>query len=122
VLIGLALLDFTYAYGLLNPPTPVTEVYEFPGDVIELCWWALLWAVVGVLLMVYAFRRHDTPAYTAAVLLKAFWGLLLGLGWVGGHIDRGYVSAIVWLAFAVCVFVVMAGVEQQTPVRSSDDA
>lgn len=120
-LIGLALLDFAYAYGLMNPPNPPTGVYVFPGNVVELCWWALLWAAVGAVLLFYAFRRHDTVGYTAAIMLKVGWGLLLLLGWVGGNIDRGYVNASVWLAFAVCVFVIMAGVEQQVPAPAQDD-
>jgi hypothetical protein len=122
-LIGLGLLDLIYAYGLLNPPKPVTPTYRYPNAIIDLCWWALLWSVVGALLLFYAFRRHDTVAFTAAIMLKAGWGLLLLLGWVGGSIDRGYVSASIWLVFAACVYVIMAGVEQQViPTARQDDS
>jgi hypothetical protein len=120
-LIALGLLDLTYAYGLLNPPKPVTPIYLFPSDVVGLCWWALLWAAVGVVLLVYAFRRHDTVAFTAAIMIKVLWGLFIGIGWLGGTVTRGYITMAFCLALAACVYVIMAGVEQQvTPLTRQD--
>lgn len=121
-LIALAVLDLVYAYGLLYPPQPVTSIYLFPSDVIDLCWWALLWAGVGVILLLFAFRLNDTPGYVVAVLIKAFWGLFLGIGWAGGDVVRGYVSATIFLVFAAVVLVVMVGVPQPALMPERGDA
>jgi hypothetical protein len=103
VLLALGGLDFAYAYGLLNPPRPVTQLYQWPEDVAPLVVWAAVWDVIG---------------YLSAVMLKFFWAALLLFGWIGGSIDRGYVNVAVWSAFALVVLAVMGGVQQPAPTSS----
>lgn len=104
------LLDVVYAYGILAAPKPLVPFYEYMSEVMPMTVWAAAWAVVGVICLFYAFRVHDTAAFMFAVGLKVAWGLLALFGWLSGHVDRGYVSAVIWLAFAAFVFLVAGGI------------
>lgn len=104
------LLDAVYAFGLLAVPRPLVPYYAWMNDLIPIAGWAAIWATVGLICLVYAFRTHDTAAFMCAVALKVAWGLLALFGWLGGVVDRGYVSAVIWLAFAAFVYLVAGGI------------
>lgn len=101
-LLFLALLDLVYAYGLADvpPETQATASFMFLAGLLPLSIWAGAWAVVGLLCLVYAFRRRDRVAFVAASVLKVVWANVYAVGWAYDQIPRGYVSAAVWLAFA----------------------
>ncbi len=109
-LLFFAVLDLVFCYGLLTLPRPLTPFYEWMQELLPLWGWAACWGAVAVLCLVYAFRRHDTPAFVAAVCIKVGWGLLGFFGWLAGVVDRGYVSAAIWLAFAAFVVLVAGGI------------
>lgn len=109
-LLFFVLLDFVYCYGLLSAPRPLVPFYAWMNDVLPLAVWAAGWGFVGVLCLLFAFQVYDTPAFIAAVALKVAWGLLSFFGWVAGAVDRGYVSAVIWLAFAAFVFLIAGGI------------
>lgn len=109
-LLFFTVLDLVYAFGLLTVPRPLPPVYAWMQAIVPLWAWAGCWAAVGVACLAYAFLTYDTPAFVAAVSIKVGWGLLALLGWVSGVIDRGYVSAVIWLAFAAFVFLVAGGI------------
>jgi hypothetical protein len=108
-------LDSIYAIGLLFAPRPLVPFYAWMNTVMPLPLWAAGWAVVGLVCLVYAFQAYDTPAFMAAVGLKVAWGILSLLGWINGAIDRGYVSAVIWLAFACFVFLIAGGIPAAPP-------
>lgn len=111
-------LDLIYAYGILYPPRPLTDLYAWSAQLLPLWFWALLWSGVGVLLLVCAFLpRGDTIAFTAAVMLKIAWGVLALLGWLSGAFDRGYLTAAIWLGAAWLVYRIAGGV----PPRPRND-
>lgn len=109
-LLFFALLDFIYCYGLLNLSQPLAPFYAWMAHVMPLLSWAALWGLVGAVCLVFAFRAYDTPAFMAAVALKVAWGLPALFGWLAGAIDRGYISAVIWLAFAAFVFLIAGGI------------
>lgn len=111
VLLYLALVDALYALSLWRPAPAAqrTPATRFLAEVAPLTGWAALWLVVGVLCFTGALRHRARPvAYAAAVAIKALWGLVFLLGWLAGEIDRGWVSAVVWLGLAALV-AVLAG-------------
>lgn len=116
-LLFLALVDFAYCFGLATPNAALTRVnptYRYLGSVLPLWAWATMWGAVGLLCLIYAFKRHDTPAFAAAMLLKVLWGLMFLGGWLFVGLDRGYISTVVWLGFAAFIGVIATWPE---PVR-----
>lgn len=108
-------LDSVYAYALLAAPRPLVPFYAWMNAMMPLWMWAACWAGVGLTCLAYAFRVYDTPAFMAAVALKVAWGGLAFFGWLAGVVDRGYVSAVVWLAFAAFVFLIAGGIPPAAP-------
>ncbi|HZX39513.1 MAG TPA: hypothetical protein VFF37_14490 [Streptomyces sp.] len=110
-LLFFALLDAVYCFGLLTPPRPLTGQLAWMQGLLPLWVWAAAWGLVGALCLIFAFTpRRDTVAFTGAVAIKVTWGLLSLFGWMAGAVDRGYISAVVWLVFAYFVFRVAGGI------------
>jgi len=104
------LLDLVYAFGLYSAPRPLVPFYAWMATIMPLGVWAACWGAVGVVCLWYAFRLYDTPGFMAAVALKTAWGLLSLFGWMAGAVDRGWISAVIWLAFAGFVFLIAGGI------------
>jgi hypothetical protein len=109
-LLFFAVLDAFYCFGLLTVPKPAAPFYAWMAEVAPLPVWAGCWGVVGAVCLLFAFRTYDTPAFIAAVALKVGWGLLSFFGWINGSVDRGYISAVIWLAFAAFVYLIAGGI------------
>ena len=117
---GAALLFFTaldviYCYSLLTAPRPLVPFYTWMNEVMPLAAWAGAWGAVGAICLLYAFRVYDTPAFISAVALKVAWGLGAFFGWLAGPVDRGYLTAAVWLAFAFFVYLIAGGIPAAAP-------
>lgn len=109
-LLFFVLLDAIYCIALLTAPKPLVPYYVWMSEIMPLGVWAACWGAVAAVCLWYAFRVYDTPAFMAAVALKVAWGLLAGFGWIAGQVDRGYVSAVIWLGFAAFVFLIAGGI------------
>lgn len=109
-LLFFTLLDLVYAYALLAAPRPLTAFYAWMDAILPLTVWATCWAAVGLICLVYAFLMRDTAAFMAAVALKVAWGMLAFFGWTGGTVPLGYLSAVIWLAFAAFVYLIAGGI------------
>ncbi|BEL07815.1 hypothetical protein Q0Z83_060060 [Actinoplanes sichuanensis] len=109
-LLFFTLLDTVYCIGLLTAPEPLVPFYAWMAEIAPLGVWAVGWGGVGLVCLVYAFRTYDTMAFMAAVALKVAWGMLSLFGWLAGQVDRGYVSAVIWLGFAAFVFLIAGGI------------
>jgi hypothetical protein len=116
-LLFFALLDFVYCYALLSTPRPLVAFYAWMEHIMPLAAWAACWGLVGAICLVFAFLLYDTPAFMAAVALKVAWGLPPLFGWLAGSVERGYVSAVVWLGFAAFVFLIAGGIPAAPPRR-----
>jgi hypothetical protein len=101
-LLFLALLDFIYAYALAAPTARAASnpTYVFLAAVMPLGIWAALWAIVGTICLVFAFRTQDAPGYAAAMFVKILWAVTFLLGWIFADVERGYLSTAIWGAFA----------------------
>jgi hypothetical protein len=108
-------LDIVYCVGLLTVPHPLTPFYAWMAEVMPLSAWALIWGAVAVVCLWYAFRIHDTAAFMCAVALKVGWGMLSFFGWAYGHVDRGWITAVVWLMFSAFVFLIAGGIPAAPP-------
>lgn len=104
------LLDIVYCVSLLTSPRPLSPLYTWMDAIVPLPAWAVAWGGVGLICGWFAFRAYDTPAFMAAVALKVAWGLNALLGWITGQVPLGYVSAVIWLAFAAFVHLIAGGI------------
>lgn len=109
VLLFLALLDLLYPVGLSGQPAAIRATYE-----VVLPWqvWAVLWAATGLLCLAQAFSRRDRIAFTAGVAIKVAWGSSALGAWVIGVSPRGWLGAVVWLAFAGMIAVISTWPEE----------
>lgn len=103
-------LDFVYAYALLTAPRPLTVFYAWMDQIMPLAWWAACWATVGLVCLCFAFAIRDTAAFMCAVAMKVGWGLPAFFGWTSGNVPLGYISAVIWLAFAAFVYLIAGGI------------
>lgn len=109
-LLFFALLDIVYAVALLTATRPLTTFYAWMNAIMPLPVWAACWAAVGVVCLVFAFALRDTVAFMAAVAIKVGWGLPALFGWINGAVPLGYLSAVIWLAFAAFVYLIAGGI------------
>lgn len=118
-LLFLFLLDVLYGLSLLRPPAGAqrSATTRFLAEVMPLSWWALLWLAVGTACLAGAFRQSDRFAYAAAAALKVLWGTMFALGWLAGVVERGWVGAVVWLAFALFVMRIASWPEPRPDMR-----
>jgi hypothetical protein len=100
-------LDVVYAVSLTAPneETLRAPMFVWLAAIAPLWVWALAWGAVGVACLVQAFCRRDGIGYGAAIGLKIGWGIVSLGGWLFGGVDRGYVSAAIWLGLAYAVSV-----------------
>jgi hypothetical protein len=107
-LLFFALLDLIYAFSLAFPSAPArhTGTLAYIAGIAPLWAWAALWATVGLACCYGAFRPRDRTAYALAAGLKVLWGATFLAGWIFAGIDRGYVSAAVWLPMAGWVYII----------------
>lgn len=113
-----ALLDLLYSVSLFNPPAEakLSPTLVFIGHVMPLYAWAGLWAAVGLICLVGAFLKRDRWAFTAAMGLKVLWGGTFLGGWILADLDRGWVSALIWLAMAAWVMIISSWPEPRDPL------
>lgn len=113
-LLFFALLDLVYAFALLSAPQPLSPFYAWMDRLMPLTVWAVCWAAVGLVCLWFAFAVRDTFAFMCAVALKVAWGLPALFGWIDGAVPLGYISAVIWLAFAAFVYLIAGGIPPAT--------
>jgi hypothetical protein len=102
-LLFLALLDGLYGYSFLISPSQVTQGLDLW---LSPAGWAAAWLATGAVCAGAAFISRDRLAFGLAALLKAAWGVLQGYLWEAEGLQRGWVGAVIWLAFAGTVLVI----------------
>jgi len=108
VLLFFGALDAVYAASLVRPDAATRRIPMFVwlAEIAPLWAWALLWGAVGAACLWQAFCRRDGIGYAAAICLKIGWGVVCLGAWLFGDVDRGYVSAAIWLGLAWMVWVI----------------
>lgn len=116
-----AFLDYVYGASLLLPPPELARnpAIVFVGHVLPLPVWGLLWLAVAVVLTVGMFARHDRWAFAAATGLKMLWGTIYLFGWLVFRLERGWVSAAIWLVLAA-VMLRISGWPEPAPNQRRD--
>lgn len=107
-------LDLIYALSLAAPDraTRDGQLFRWLDQVVPLWAWATWWAIIGVNCLIHAVRRRDRWGYVGAIVLKISWGVVCLGGWLSGHVERGYVSAAIWLGTAALVGVIAGWPEE----------
>ncbi len=105
LLLTLGLVDWLVALSIYVPPDPITPTSQFRylKQLAPLPFWGTVWACVGSICLVYAWRRDDWPAFVAASFLKLMWITVLLYGWLFAGVTRGWASASTWLIAAIMV-------------------
>lgn len=109
VLLFCALLDEVYAYSLIDQPAIVRRSYE-----LIMPWqaWAVLWGSVGLLCLAQAFTLRDRIAFGAAAAIKWAWGTTALVAWLAGEFPRGWLAAMVWIAFGAMISTISTWTEE----------
>lgn len=105
-LIFFGLLDVVYCVSLIAPG-PAARDSDFLAWIISvapLWFWSAMWGTAAVLCLWHAFQRCDRVGFTAAIFIKVFWAGTSLAAWTFGGVDRGYVSAAIWVVFAYFVW------------------
>jgi predicted branched-subunit amino acid permease len=102
VLLFFGLLDLVYAVSLAAPgaQSRTNPFFIWLAQIAPWWVWAVFWAAVSALCLWNAFRRRDAVGFAAAIALKVCWGIVSLGAWVFGDVERGYVSAAIWLGLA----------------------
>lgn len=100
-------LDLIYAISLAQPDAETRRgsFFSWLADIAPLWSWSLLWFATALIVVIFAFQAKDRVGFTCAIFLKVLWGLVCVGGWLVGGVDRGYVSAAIWLAASGLVWV-----------------
>lgn len=118
-LLFLALVDFGVGGSYIYPqPETVQNSYtKFVANIAPLWAWGVLWIAVGVACAAGTFLRSDRWSFAAAMALKVLWGSMLLLGWTFAHLDRGWLGALIWGAFAAVTLLIATWPEPPVKVR-----
>ncbi len=118
-LLFFAVLDLFYALSLFQPVAEARRSASvlFIASILPLWAWGTLWLTVGILCIIGAFTRRDRWAFAAAVAIKTLWGGLTLLAWIAGFLERGWLSAVIWLAMAGWVLIISSWPEPPEVVR-----
>ena len=101
-LLALALFDFLFGYSIFSQPGPAQGLdFIFP-----LHFWGVAWVVCGALILTGVPVRRDYFAFTVATAIKIVWSVLYIHAWVFETYPRGWVSALIWLLFALLVVII----------------
>lgn len=109
-LLFLALLDIIIGYSLINAPLSGHRSLLLPEN-----GWAFTWIAVGSLCVVGAFMKKDRFAYVVAAGLFATWASLYMHLWLVQHVQRGWIAASLFYAFALST-VMISGWPEETVI------
>jgi hypothetical protein len=101
-LVFLTILDAAYGYSLLADAGAIKSIDLF----LPVTAWGIIWLTVAAVCATGVFAKGDWPQYTIASLLKAVWGGLFVQVWLVQGLPRGWVSVVIWFAFALTVALV----------------
>ncbi|SCF42631.1 hypothetical protein GA0070563_112106 [Micromonospora carbonacea] len=113
-LLVFAALDVAYGLRLASASPDAQPFYAWLHGILPLWPWAVLWIAIAVVCALGSVRNCDRVAFTAAIGIKVLWFSLYLSGWVLGDVPDGWVSAVVWGSFAMCVWLIAGWPEPVT--------
>jgi hypothetical protein len=109
-LLFLALIDFVYGWSLISITNPALAVIHlFPSSLA----WGIAWIMAGVICLVEAFAIWDRLAFSLSVLIQFLWGMQMFVAWFNGSNPYGWITATVFLGFAMLTGIVSFWPEQR---------
>lgn len=113
-LLVFAALDTAYGVRLATATADDQPFYAWLHELLPLWPWAALWLAVAGICILGSMQPCDRVAFTAAIGIKVLWCSLYLSGWLLGDVPDGWVSAAVWGAFAMCVWLIAGWPEPVT--------
>lgn len=116
----LGFVDFFYAWAMVtaNPPAiNGNATFHWFNTIAPIRAWSCLWIAVGLVCVVYSFRRYDRLGWMAAVGVKMLWGLLSLSGYYAENVSIGSVG--IWLGLALIVWR-LSGWREPEPEREDE--
>jgi hypothetical protein len=110
VVIGWSLIDASGQAQAAALPT-----YRAFREVAPLATWGALWLIVAAVCAVWAFRRHDAPAFAAAIGIKLVWSAGFAVSWLTWAAPRGWLAAATWGVVAALVYIISGWPEVEDP-------
>lgn len=101
-----ALVDYVFAWTMIAAPSPDRPSARWIASIMPPWCWAAVWLTVGVVVTVGVFRICDREAFAAAIGVKVLWATVHLVGWVAGQNPLGWVTAVVFYAFAAFVWLI----------------
>jgi hypothetical protein len=105
-LLTLGVADALYGASLITSPgvSPNSTMIWF-AERGPMPLWVGLWWTVAALCFVHAFRREgaDGLGFAAAGIIKSFWVLVCGWGWLEGQVGLGAVGVFFGLGVVVVI-------------------
>lgn len=105
VLMCLGILDIIYGCSIITVGG-ATGLAKQISLWLPYPWWGFVWVGVGIFLIIGAFHRHDRWHFGVATAIKFVWAGFWILAWHFDGYQRGWVSSLIWISFAVLVMVV----------------
>ncbi len=102
----LAMVAGIYTYGLLTRPARESPLLMFAVAVAPIWVWVAAWGTAGVVCAVTSFLRQDRAGFACIGAVAVAWGLLALGGSLTGVVERGYLSAAIWLGVAGLAYIV----------------
>jgi hypothetical protein len=123
ILLILTVIDLAYGYSLIGPSSEAVSSASIAWrERFAPEWaWGTGWLVVGAVLPVAAFMKHDAFGYAAAIGWKILWSVVAMASTVFGGVGRGWVLAVIFGAFGAMVAVCAGWAEPVIP-REPDDS
>jgi hypothetical protein len=113
-LLVLGIFDALYAAHLPGSAATHTPTWLWMARLAPLTVWAAIWAAIGVVLIIGAFREHDRWAFAAAIALKVMWATVYLIG-VFNDVPRAWGPSLIWTLFATWVLIISTWPERQWP-------
>lgn len=123
ILLILAFIDFAFGGSLIFPTAAsrIAPAAVWRDHYAPTWMWGVAWMIVGAVLIVSAFMTNDEVGYTAAISLKIAWSLTALASWFLGGVERGWLSAAVWLVVSAMVYVISGWPEHGSPPPLIDE-
>jgi hypothetical protein len=104
-LLFFSVIDICYGLSMIFPGEGArrSAMAGYVGHILPLTVWGCIFLAVAAVCIWYALRLRDRVAFAASSVLKAVWGLVALLGWAVGDVERGWVSAAIWLVMSAWV-------------------
>ncbi|ALY09426.1 minor tail protein [Arthrobacter phage Nubia] len=114
---GATLLGFggmSVLFGLAYLPTPISIIPPIPlglellDQLVPLNFWGGMWMIVGIYLLVYAFRQDQSRALALFAGLCAVWGISYSIAfgvaiYEHGHSKLWLAAGLYWSFLVACI-------------------